>query len=164
MGLDISTVRFPVFVPTSTEEQQDEVTHIYVPLAEWADRLDGRPEGFYHAEKGGSTGRWSYGGYNRLRELICFAAFDVPPQVVWADPERFADDGTFGGLVALVYFSDCEGAFGPVTSGRIAEALGRLDLSKIMDPDDEDYADRGVATLLACFTDAAAHDGFVVWS
>lgn len=166
MGLDIMAVRTPVFVKgreDATDEDWGEFTSIYAAEREWVDRLDGRSEGFYRAETE-RYGGWSYGGYNRLRELICLAAFGVPPQAVWDELTPFAADETFGGLVVLIHFSDCEGAFGPVTSRRIADALKALDLSKVTDPDERAYAEAGVARLLACFTDAADHDGFVVWS
>lgn len=167
MGLDILAVRAPVFVKPckdATDEDRDALTCIYATEPEWADRLDKLPEGLYRVAGSERHGSWSYGGYNRLRELVCLAAFDVMPDAVWKDPQHFENDGVFGGLVALIHFSDCEGAFGPMTSRRIADGLAALDLSKIEDEPDHAYAVGGVAKLLACFRDAAEHDGFAVWS
>ncbi len=156
MGLDIYTLRSPVFVKPreqATDDDSDALTYIYGD--DFPDRLDGLRPGMYRGDQE-RHGGWSYGGYNRLRELLSEAAYGVEAREVWARPERFASHA-LSGLVALIHFSDCEGAIGPLTSARIAEALVALTVS-------DDYAAEGHARLLACFRDAAENDGFAVWS
>jgi hypothetical protein len=166
MGLDIYAVRSPVLVKPrdeGTDEDADELTMVYNDPAFQGARMDGRPEGFYRAESREHYGGWSYGGYNKARELICRAAFGVEPQVVWNDPESFDSHPVYGALVSLIHFSDCEGATGPVTSRGIADALEAIKLD-VLDADDVEYASASISKLLGCFRDAAEHDGFAVWS
>ncbi len=156
MGLDIYTLRSPVFVKPreqATDEDFDALTYIYSD--DFPDHLDGLRPGMYRGDTEGH-GHWSYSGYSHLRELLSEAAYGVEAREVWARPERFASHA-LSGLVALIHFSDCEGAIGPLTSARVAEALAALTV-------EDDYAADGHAKLLACFRDAADHNGFAVWS
>jgi len=159
MGLDIYALRNPTFIKAEAESDDDWDLGTYIcndPA--FKDRADGRPEGIYAGELKRHRG-WSYGGYNRLRAIICRAAFGVEPKAFWPEAHRYAQ-GDHGGIVPLVNFSDCEGAIGPVTSATIADALERL--GPISDPDGDSW-DQGRMDLIACFRDAAEHDGFAVW-
>jgi hypothetical protein len=160
MGLAIYALRNPVFVKpfdVATDEDHDTLTCIRNEAC-FTGHLDGYPEGFYGGELSERHGSWPYSSYNRLRELICQAALGISPRQVWNAPSCFRPASEFEGIFALVNFSDCEGAIGPVTSAKIAEALGRLSLDAIKDAED------GRAKLLACFRDAADHNGFAVWA
>ncbi len=159
MGLDIYALRNPqsVKAEATADDDWDNGTRISND-APFVGHADGLPEGFYSGEMVRHRG-WSYGGYNRLREIICRAAFGVEPKEFWREPHRYSQ-GDHGGLVPLVFFSDCEGAIGPRTSAKIADALERL--GPIGDPDGDSWDDGRIA-LIGCFRDAAEHNGFAVW-
>lgn len=165
MGLDIYTLRHPTFVKPreqASDEDWDTLTRIYNDPS-FTGHSDGRPQGFYRGERSKGHGSWSYGGYSHLRRLLCRVAFGAEPEAVWQSPERFARQ-PHGDLVALINFSDCEGAIGPVTCGKLAAALEGLSVEGIADAEARAYARYGRERLLACFRDAAEHNGFAVWA
>ncbi|MGW0058126.1 hypothetical protein [Nocardia nova] len=55
--------------------------------------------------------------YGRFREELCRAALDVDPEVIWDDPDAWADKPFF----ELIHFGDNEGAIGPVASADLAD-------------------------------------------
>lgn len=58
----------------------------------------------------------SYSGYNAWREALCEVALGVAPRYVWRDPESWLDQP----FCELINFSDCQGAFGPEVSAKLA--------------------------------------------
>lgn len=61
----------------------------------------------------------SYGGYNQWREYLSLAVFDVMPNVVWENTDRYADQPFF----EVVHFADSEGCIGSVAAARLAQAF-----------------------------------------
>lgn len=57
----------------------------------------------------------SYGTYGGFRRDLCLLAHGVEPKIVWENPEMY-ETGDFYGLIN---FSDCEGAIGPTTAGKL---------------------------------------------
>jgi len=80
-------------------------------------RMDGVAEGRYVGADEFGFAAGSYGGYNAWREWLSKKFLGVDPQQVWDAPERFAGRP----FVELINFADNEGAFGPVTSAKLAK-------------------------------------------
>jgi hypothetical protein len=65
----------------------------------------------------------SYGGYNEWRRHLSLMSNKMEPRVIWEMDQSQSWDLP---LVPLIYFSDCEGTIGPVTSMRLAEEMRKL--------------------------------------
>jgi hypothetical protein len=61
----------------------------------------------------------SYSGYNAWRRTLSLAVHHVEPEVIWHDPDRWADKP----FVDLINFADNEGCIGHVSAGRLAAAF-----------------------------------------
>ena len=57
----------------------------------------------------------SYGTYNGFRYDLCLIAHGVQPNIVWKNPKIYEK----GDFYELINFSDCEGAIGPTTAGKL---------------------------------------------
>jgi hypothetical protein len=110
MGLDV--VAFKNAKP-STDEYS---THVY-SVTGCENRLDGKTEGTYDGEDKFHFRAGSYGGYNEWRNWLSRKFLGVDPREVWDNKEKY----TGKPFVELIDFSDCEGAFGPVTSAKLAK-------------------------------------------
>lgn len=168
MGLDISTLMHPRWAgPSGKDENGDWRDEPKDENGEWArqvwnnrdfpNHIDGRRAGFYFGEMGEAFCAGSYSGYNRVRADICRLAFGVDPDAVWADADRFRDEPIY----PLINFSDCEGAIGPETSKRLADALDAL-APRFGEMRDE-WSETRAEMFRRAFRQAAESDGFVLF-
>lgn len=163
MGLDVYVHRNVTFDPQVADyddPRYDEGQHVHLyAIDAFTRQADGMPGGVYRAaRKYEHIARWSYHGYGRFREILCQVALGVAPEQVWHAADAFAGRP----LVDLINFSDCEGFFGPQTSGRLADELDALrpKLVERMDRYDLEQLDG----LRAGFRAAADTGGVVIWA
>lgn len=134
MGLDIAFLMNAERLDVDPEDRDayelaDEIApagrephRVYIPDG-YADRFDGLQGGFWVGDGvvGIVAGRFglafSYSGYNDFRELLCRAANSRTAPELWAMEHAESDALPFG---PMINFPDNEGAFGPVTSERLA--------------------------------------------
>jgi hypothetical protein len=162
MGLDISTVKSPEFVKPYVPGDDDEPTgdgrwaHLVWSNTDFPEHIDGKAEGWYFGEDGRSFRAGSCSGYNRVRADLCRLALGVDPEMVWASPARYRDEP----LYPLIQFSDCEGAIGPDTSKRLADALDAL-ASRFGEMDE--WSALTAENFRVAFREAADSGGFVLF-
>lgn len=68
----------------------------------------------------------SYSGYSWWRRNLCFQAFGVSPEELWADDDsfsRFLALPIVGPLALMVNFTDCDGCISGDVAAKIAPAL-----------------------------------------
>lgn len=59
----------------------------------------------------------TYTRYNEFREALCRAVNGVDPQVIWDDPDRWANEPFF----ELINFANNVGTIGPVAAAALAD-------------------------------------------
>jgi hypothetical protein len=118
------------------------------------DRLDGKPEGNYRGQTQISFHAGSYGGYNDWRKWLCWTFLGVGPAKVWDNADQFAGKP----FVELINFGDNEGAFGPVTSAKLAKDF-QNNLASVIESESWER-DRYIDWQRAF--ELAADDGFVI--
>lgn len=116
MGLDIVAISNAKYFAPDFEDESELENRWWVADPDGFDRLDGRPEGLYDGEAECGFRAGSYSGYGHWRWWLSTSFLGIEPQVVWSNPPKF--DGL--PFVELIYFSDCNGAIGPVTSAKLA--------------------------------------------
>ena len=110
MGLDISA--YSRLIPAT--ESEDGI-RVFAADPAFMPRLDGRAEGCYARTPETEELRFragSYSGYSDWRRELSRLIQGREPEAVWGDPQ--------GPFAELIYFSDCEGAIGPITSAKLA--------------------------------------------
>jgi hypothetical protein len=166
MGLDIRTLMRPRFAATLRDEtgewrdepmEGDRYAHAITTNIDFPAHLDGRREGWYFGDDGESFPAGSYSGYNRVRADICRLALNVNPDQVWNDPERYRDEPIY----PLINFTDCDGAVGPDTSRRLADALDAL-APRFAEMGNE-WSEQVAEHFRVAFRQAADTNGFVIF-
>ena len=119
MGLDITAFAKAKFVTAEFEEEKHDTLeyHRIYAAKNFADRLNGKPEGVYTFDgKPICFGADSCGIYNAWRELLSLAVLGVLPEVTWKDFDAYKGKP----FAELIYMSDCEGAIASETSKKLA--------------------------------------------
>lgn len=86
--------------------------------------LDHWSPGFYQKTPNTLTHSWKAGSsssYHEWRQTVCFLNYRLPYDTLLALLDE--EEVWMGGLLKLLFFSDCEGTIGPVTSAEIARDM-----------------------------------------
>lgn len=165
MGVSIDAIIEPVLAYTDEEyaalpddESRDaaaDTLYRVRNILAFAERADGRPEGWYTAVgvmRGPSS---SYSGYGYFREQIAIRALGVEPEAVWSD-----EGGQYKGkpFYEIIDFADNEGAIGPVTCAKLAKDF-REHREAFLDSEWLTEYDQ----MTACLEAAAEGAGFVLY-
>lgn len=158
MGLAIRAVSRVSFISPDHAERcgHDDRISISTCNAGFSEHLDGLRGGVYLV--GGSEFSFSAGGYidyGSWRDRLSLLMVGVPQEMIWASRERYEN----APFVKLIDFSDCEGAFGPVTSKALAADFVRY--ATRIAAEDSEFVD-----LYRRFGQAfelASENGFVVF-
>lgn len=147
MGLDVIAFSNAKLV----EEEGAAICSVY--NANGFDRIDGKPEGRYSGDNEFRFRAGSYGGYNDFREWLSKTFIGVESKMVWKESDKYSDKPFF----ELVNFGDNDGAFGPVTSAKLA-----LDFVAHTPPISEIYYSQTYDQFRKGF-EIAGRDGFLVF-
>jgi hypothetical protein len=121
------------------------------PKPEFADRLDGMPEGIYQV----LGKRFHICPIGQYRDWLCEAILGVYVEQVWFKPEKFCECPFF----ELLYFPKYEGWIGPKTSQKLA-----LDFQTWASTIDEQLFPMGLYQELQKAFEIASDSGFVIFN
>lgn len=79
--------------------------------------LDGLRKGCYRVSGKQHSFFVGYSGYDDWRRDLSLMAHGVEPEVIWRRPAAYRGKA----FVELIYFSDAQGAIGPIRSRKLAE-------------------------------------------
>jgi hypothetical protein len=158
MGLAIRAVSNVSFVSADYAECWGHGDRISISTfnAGFSERLDGLPGGVYLIR--GSEFAFSAGGYTdygNWRDRLSLLMVGVPQETIWAYKHRYEN----APFVELIDFSDCEGAFGPVTSKALAADF--VHYATRIAAEDSEFADLYRRFRLAF--ELASDSGFVLF-
>lgn len=111
MGLDIVAI-------SKIEKTSDEDGY-RIGINDPFERYELEP-GFYIESKESSSHHFragSYSGYNHWRSILSQSIYNVEPTEVWENREEYQKRPFY----ELIWFSDCEGSFGPKISEKLYE-------------------------------------------
>jgi hypothetical protein len=156
MGLEITAYENVSWLREPNEDDEDGVPPPFARLwvsGDFTERADGLRTGVY--ETWGETVDFragSYSGYNAWRSWLA-RLVGTTDQEVWDNPVA-------GPFVELIWFSDCEGVIGPVTSRKLANDFQAWDeRAKVFKDEDRGYY--GLYQLWAQAFELAADTGCV---
>ena len=144
MGLDISVYENLKLVKCPTEDEKDNLFHIYTGFPEQLDDIiDGSYYQYdYNSDLSFRAG--SYGGYNYWRNQLAELAGYGSAKFVWDENNDLGEKRYF---VELINFSDCEGVIGPKTSEKLYKDFIQFD-NRAKEVDEIFY------NIYCCFKDA----------
>lgn len=140
MGLDIrgcSNIRFISEEYPEGLPFDEKLKLVSVFDEDFPEYVDGLRNGYYSCEEAYHFHGGSYSGWGCRRRQLCEWHYKIPPETVWENPELYKGQPFF----EIIYFTDCDGTIGPITSAKLLNDF--LGLRGQMEEDFKDEIDNG---------------------